>query len=289
MQILETEEWEKHSQLYYQEIHDYAQPARERKSRREKHPIFDFLHTYYTYSWGNLEKWHPGLDYGLKVGESTPNYYTDANYKLGEIVSLDKSKLNHAKRDYFTTIRNLLAFTQARKPHYRCYGLHEWAMVYKATDKEMRHIEQIPLRLKHSEINAVVESKEIQCSHFDAYRFFTQQALPLNYVHPTLDTRQDYEQPACIHANMDLYKWAYKCMPWIGSNLLKQTFLFALKAREIDMRASPYDMSLFGYTAIPIETTEGRAEYVQAQQELYQDGRVLRTKLINAIDKVLKI
>ena len=86
---------------------------------------------------------------------------------------------------------------------------------------------------------------------------------------------------------MDLYKWAYKSSPWISSDLLRKTLFFAIEARIIDMRASPYDLSDYGYSPIPIETTEGRREYEREQSELYRRGLKLRSELIAALNKIL--
>ena len=86
---------------------------------------------------------------------------------------------------------------------------------------------------------------------------------------------------------MDLYKWAYKSSPWISSDLLRETLFFAIEAREIDMRASPYDLTDYGYPAIPIETPEGRREYESLQLALYHKGLPLRDKLIDALTAIL--
>ncbi|NIP97292.1 MAG: 3-methyladenine DNA glycosylase, partial [Akkermansiaceae bacterium] len=58
-------------------------------------------------------------------------------------------------------------------------------------------------------------------------------------MQPDLWSREANEQPGCIHANMDLYKWTAKALPWAGSDLLWDCFELALRAREVDMRASP--------------------------------------------------
>lgn len=86
---------------------------------------------------------------------------------------------------------------------------------------------------------------------------------------------------------MDLYKWAYKSSPWISSDFLRKTLFFAIEARSIDMRASPYDLSDYGYSPIPIETTEGRRKYEREQTGLYRKGLALRSELIAALDKIL--
>jgi hypothetical protein len=79
---------------------------------------------------------------------------------------------------------------------------------------------------------------------------------------------------------MDLYKWAFKLAPWCPSELIADTFELARDIRELDMRASPYDLSSFGYTAVPIETPEGRAEYERYQRVFAERARPLRQRLI---------
>jgi hypothetical protein len=81
---------------------------------------------------------------------------------------------------------------------------------------------------------------------------------------------------------MDLYKWAYKIAPWIPAELVADTFELAVWAREIDMRASPYDLRHFGFEPIRIETLEGRAEYLELQQGVAQAAQTLRRRLLEA-------
>ena len=80
---------------------------------------------------------------------------------------------------------------------------------------------------------------------------------------------------------MDLYKWAFKLAPWCPSDLIADTFELARDIRELDMRASPYDLSTFGYTAVPIETPEGRAEYEKSQRAFAERARPLRRRLMD--------
>jgi hypothetical protein len=86
---------------------------------------------------------------------------------------------------------------------------------------------------------------------------------------------------------MDLYKWAFKLAPWCPSDLIADTFELARDIRELDMRASPYDLSTFGYTAVPIETPEGRAEYEKSQKAFAERARPLRRRLINLCQNLL--
>jgi hypothetical protein len=157
-------------------------------------------------------------------------------------------------------------------------------MVYQG--KEVRHEKTTPLRLPQTEIDALVESRAICCSHHDAFRFFAAEARPMNRLQPTLESRVLLEQPGCVHANMDLYKWAAKSMPWIGSGLLLDCFELAMELRDLDMRASPYDLLAWGREPIRIETAEGRRIYEVEQKRLAAMAVPLRERLIEGLEKI---
>ncbi|MDN5858661.1 MAG: 3-methyladenine DNA glycosylase, partial [Pseudonocardia sp.] len=80
---------------------------------------------------------------------------------------------------------------------------------------------------------------------------------------------------------MDLYKWAYKLTPATPSELLADCFALAVDVRELDMRASPYDLSAWGYEPVRIETAAGRAEYARAQAGFAERAAPLRTRLLD--------
>jgi hypothetical protein len=134
------------------------------------------------------------------------------------------------------------------------------------------------------EVEAIVESIPLRCTHFDAFRFFTPAAAPRNAGAPNRATQIDWEQPGCLHANMDLYKWCYKLGPLIDSELLLDCLELAAAAREIDMRASPYDLSGYGYSPITVENATGRAEYVRCQNAITQRAAPLRARLLERCD-----
>ena len=93
------------------------------------------------------------------------------------------------------------------------------------------------------------------------------------------------EQPACLHANMDVYKWAYKLLPLVDSTLVMDCFDLAWDARELDMRAAPYDIRDWGTS--DRETTEGKAEYVRIQRELSERSIELRERLLKVCERYL--
>ena len=63
---------------------------------------------------------------------------------------------------------------------------------------------------------------------------------------------------------MDLYKWSYKLSPLVPSELVADCFALAREIRELDMRASPYDLAELGYEPVAVETPAGRPEYARA-------------------------
>jgi hypothetical protein len=87
---------------------------------------------------------------------------------------------------------------------------------------------------------------------------------------------------------MDLYKWSYKLSPLIDSETLLDCLELAAAAREIDMRASPYDLSDYGYTPITVEDAAGRAEYVRCQKAIATRAEPLRAALLARCDLLLQ-
>ncbi len=265
-----------------------ADAALARRARGHKHPVEDFLFTYYSFPPRKLKQWFPPLDTAIEIHPAdleTHPHLSGPDWQSHPAppatFQLDPAQLPEKTRAQAAWIAGLSRRILDRPPLFRCYGLHEWAMVYRQTPEQIRH-QGYELRLPPGQLAAFVESQALCCTHYDAYRFFTPEAAPLNAFQPTLDTRPDLEQGACLHANMDLYKWAAKLWPWIGSDLVGQAFALAAEGRALDMRASPYDLAHLGYDPIPIETPEGRAKYETAQRALAEKARPLRWQLAEA-------
>ncbi|MCW1885709.1 hypothetical protein OKA04_13295 [Luteolibacter flavescens] len=284
---LSASEWQERAARHRARAERWTVPALRRRAARKAHPVEDFLFTYYPFSFAKLEEWHPEAGTALACEAAPlPACWKKEPYRIeGGLVFADPLLAGAKELARLRWMRELLAATRDRAPNFACHGLHEWAMVYRGT--EVRHGMTTGLRLPQEEIDTLVESRPIRCSHFDAFRFFHSDALPLNRLQPTLLERHDFEQPACIHANMDLYKWAFKAMPWAGSDLLMDCFEQAMELRDLDMRASPYDLSGFGLDPVRIETPEGRREYEKEQARLAAKAAPLRERLIALLDRVL--
>src|SRR5688572_30227851 len=145
----------------------------ERRRRNIKHPVEDFLFTYYSYRPAQLRRWRP--DAGVRLEGSAAS-------------TVDVAAELARRGSTVRWIRDLLAATAGRPAQLACFGLHEWAMVYRLGTGERRHTAW-PLRLQPAELAAVVESRGVRCSHYDAFRFFTAPARPLNLLQPSRDTQ----------------------------------------------------------------------------------------------------
>jgi hypothetical protein len=204
---------------------------------------------------------------------------------VGSGIGLDVAAFLGRRGDLLERTADLLRATAGRPAALGCFGLHEWAMVYRPAEGEVRH--GLPLRLGVEGTAAVVDRSRLRCTHVDAYRFFSHRALPLNELRPTRATQRDLEQPGCLHATMDLYKWAYKLAPAVPGELVADCFALAAEVRELDMRASPYDLADLGYPPVAVETAEGRAAYVTAQRGFATRGAVLRGRLLEVCEDLL--
>ncbi len=283
VRVLEAEEWQGVESARRAFINPWLESYRERRARRASHPVHDFLFTYYKMNRQTLSRWRPMLDMRLKGDEASAFLEDDRYRRFDNGVGLDRGAMSDKDRERVEWARNLIERSLGRSPRFSCFGLHEWAMLYK-TD-QIRH-QTTRLRLSRSEIERVVESNSIHCTHHDAFRFFTDAARPLNAVQPGREDRAENEQFGCVHFNMDLYRWCYKMNPWIGSELLDDCFRLAIDARALDMRASPYDLSEYGYDPIRVETAEGREFYREEQRSIFERGQPLARRLLSECERL---
>lgn len=277
--------WQERAEAHAARIDRYVAPHLARREAKVKHPVFDFLFTYYSHRPSQLRRWHPG--FGVILEDAADHAALKGYGPVGSGVTVTPSYLT-SQLPVITAIHRLLTATAARAPHFGCFGLHEWAMVYRLTEDQTRHADW-PLRLGPAGTDEVVEGHRIACSHFDAYRFFTPPARPLNTLSPGRDDRPAFEQPACLHAGMDLYKHAFRLSPMISSDLVADCFELAWDIRTLDMRAAPYDLVDLGFEPVRIETAEGKATYVEAQRSFAERGRPLRERLIEECERLLAV
>lgn len=281
MRVLTRQEWTDLAAAHRERVRPWTRARLERREHSRTHPVEDFLFEYYSFSPGALERWHPGLDTALA---DAPEYHGASGYvvRADGTVTADVTRLA-ARLPGLRWTHQLLCRTAGRPARLGCFGLHEWAMVYRADER--RHT--APLRLGAAGTDAVVETHRLSCTHVDAYRFYTEPARPLNRPTPLREHQLDLEQPGCLHANMDLYRIAFRMLPFIDAAIVAETFELAVAIREVDMRASPYDLTAYGYRPIRIETPQGKADYVRRQREFSHRAEPLRHHLITASETLI--
>lgn len=319
--MLAPAQWRARARAHRERIARRTDPLVALRMRGQKHPVQDFLFGYYTHSPAALQRWHPGAGvlladddgtaaaaeaaelgvapraqwkhYRRVEAEEAAGVVGDEAAVGGWMVDVPAMLAGRASSVAFT--RELLSRTAQRPARLGCFGLHEWAMAYRSEVHGVRH-SQLPLRLGAAGTDAVVEGSRIRCTHFDAFRFFAPEASGLNEgadgVLPTREGMREMEQPGCLHAGMDLYKWAYKLVPLVDSELLADCFDLAWDIRRLDMEASPYDLTgvddlsdgVGGYEAVRIEEPAGRAEYARRQRDFAERGQALRARLLAVLE-----
>jgi hypothetical protein len=278
--VLTQTQWRPRALAFERRADALTAARRERVARGEGHAVDDFLYDYYSTRPSLLRRWHPGVGVGLEgaADHSGWRWYRSD----GGVTSVDAAAFWEARGGTVDFVTGLVAATLSRRAALGCFGLHEWAMVYK--DGDTRH--DLPLRLGADGTDAVVASHDVVCTHFDAYRFFTDEAVPRNAHALSRETQVEMEQPGCLHATMDLFKWCAKLSPAVPSELTLDCFELAVEVRRLDMAASPYDVSDFGLEAVRIETPDGKREYAARQREFAVRGEALRRRLLEACDAI---
>ena len=276
--MLTRDRWRARESAHQERADRLTAEHRARAQRGEKHPVWDFLFTYYGYKPSQLRRWHPGAGVVLEDASERAEWRWYAAGDRPRSVVPDATRYAHEKPELAQLVERMLRRTASRPGQFGCFGLHEWAMVYQ--QDETRH--PVPLRLGRAGTDAVVEANELRCTHFDAFRFFTAPAVPRNRLALSRETQPDFEQPGCLHAGMDLYRWAMKLGPLIPGELLLDTFELARDIRLLDMEAAPYDLAAWDVVPVAIETVEGKAEYVRRQREFSVRGAALRAALLKA-------
>ena len=289
MRVLAASTWTAAAARHEEAVDSRLADHLDRHRRGSKHPVEDFLFTYYRLRPAALRRWHPGVGTALAPdGQGRWRERTQWRWQAvrNGVVALDREQYLADRAGAVRFVHDLLTQTASRTPQFGCFGLHEWAMVYRVPEGGQRH-EQWPLRLGPDGTDEVVESHRIACSHFDAFRFFTDAARPRNALQPSRSRVLELEQPGCLHATMDLYKWSGQLGPAVPSELLLDCFDLARDVRVLDMQASPYDLEELGYPPVRVETADGKAEYARRQRALSERAAPLRARLLEVCDLLL--
>lgn len=282
-----------------------------------KHPIYNFLIEYYGLKGAKgtrrLARWSPGprgVNESILLEGACEEDFGSILHLRGAIMEEDGimyspfeffGKGNPEKREDaaraatpYLWYRSILQNTAQAEPILHCHGLHEWAMQYQPPGAppppSAKYQGHLPLRVDQQVINEAVERKGVSCTHVDALRYFAPAAGPLNHHGFKLERIDQLrlEQPACVHAHMDLLKILLRLQPFCEAELLQRVLEIALKARRLDVAASPYDVSSYGVDTVAVESKNGRAQYRTEQLALMKAAAPVREDLLKAYDIFLE-
>src|SRR5690606_37217845 len=107
----------------------------------------DFLFSYYSFSRGQLVRWSPGILVGLESNSQSNLDWKEYYTKRGSLCYIDPKTFPSHRIPYVKWAIQFLSLTIERTPIFHCFGLHEWAMLYKSDSKQHP---QVPLRVSQS-------------------------------------------------------------------------------------------------------------------------------------------
>ena len=110
---LTVAEWQARAVAHLERAQQWTHPFRERRSRGEVHPVYDFLFQYYHYSGGRLEAWHPGPDESLEDSSAARERFTSPVYVAANgVIRRNASALALVERDTLHRVLQLLRATR---------------------------------------------------------------------------------------------------------------------------------------------------------------------------------
>jgi len=189
-------------------------------------------------------------------------------------VALNVAAFDPARRASLAWMLNLAALTAERPPAFGCFGLHEWR--WSTGKRPTRSATTTwPLRFPPDELARIVEAHPCVARTSMPSGSSRRRRARSTACNRSAPPRRSSSSRGCLHANMDLYKWASNSRRSRRPNS-SPTARPARDIREVDMRASPYDLSKLGFAPIRIETPEGRAEYETLQRDFAAQSQPLR-------------
>src|SRR5580658_8093370 len=145
--FLPKEIWQDRAKKHHARVSEWMDPFLERRSRHARHPVYDFLFEYYSFRPGQLLRWSPGPGVILEDTEMTGDAGVWESGGRGQRLRAFPSN----RLPFVDWAIKFLSTTADRAPNFSCFGLHEWAMVYR--QPAIRH-QEVPLRLSRSDLDS---------------------------------------------------------------------------------------------------------------------------------------
>ncbi|MDX1637869.1 MAG: 3-methyladenine DNA glycosylase, partial [Balneolaceae bacterium] len=134
--------WQRELREHKQRISELIDEYLARRQRHEKDPVIDFLFEYYAFRPSHLKRWSPGFGRLLEGEDFEPLEISECKI-TSDGAFLDPRLFADNRKNAVRWILQVLENASKKQPSFGCFGMHEWAMVYR-TDT-IRH-SQVPLR-----------------------------------------------------------------------------------------------------------------------------------------------
>ena len=286
--LLSEQQWRGRRAAHERRVDAWTIGWRERRASGAKHPVDDFLFTYYPTRPAVLRRWHPGIGVAL-AGEDLADL--GDGYREAELAGTPAWLLDPTRFASLVPaalrIAALLTATAHRDPQFGCFGLHEWAMVYRQRPDETRH-EQWPLRLEPEQVRATVDGRRTALQ-------------PLRRV-PLLHGGGASAEPGAAHPRAAGPARAGRVparehgpvparepdLPGRGQRPRRR--LLRARARHPYPRHArgPVRPARAGYDPVEVETPSGRSEFAFQQRGFAARAAALRADLLAVVDRFLR-
>ena len=280
VKVLPAAEWRPLADAHAARVDAFVEPHLARRAEQVKHPVHDFLFTYYSHRPAQLRRWHPGFGVALEDAAEhagLKGYDSRRSRRSRSARRETRSPCPPPRRVAAPAAPPAAHPADAPRPvaprSSAASGCTSgrWCTAPRstapATTGRCGSARRAPTPSSSRTGSAARTSTPSASS--------PPPARPLNTLQPGRDDRPAFEQPGCLHAGMDLYKHAFRLTPMIPSDLVADCFELARDIRVLDMRAAPYDLADLGFEPVRIETPEGKAAYVEAQRAFAERGAPL--------------
>src|SRR5918993_1363982 len=130
VKVLPAAEWRQLSDAHAARVDEFVEPHLARRADRIKHPVHDFLFTYYSQRPAQLRRWHPGHGVALEDADAYVGLKGYSRLSLVEEVAQQPSRGPVAvtasyvvsQRPLVAQLHTLLTATAGRAPQFGCFG-----------------------------------------------------------------------------------------------------------------------------------------------------------------------
>ena len=120
--LMARAEWQALAVAHHSTVEALTTEARHRKAAGVRHPIEDFMWTYYSQRPTQFLKWHPGAAAALEDAEE---FADERGYAVTDGTARVSAEFIETRREALQWMLDLQTSLFEREPRFGCFGLHE--------------------------------------------------------------------------------------------------------------------------------------------------------------------